>query len=267
MRRDAPKSESSEEPSGPEREGSDAVDLARAFPPDPSDPAGAAEVEPLLEGVRTAVRRAHAGRAETPADTALLAAVKAAAYLLERERFTEARELLEDAFGLASDARDEGRLDEAFLAVVAADQLAAAAQASEGPERAREVSERAERWAREVLDPADPRLAMILNNAGSLLKQQGDFLAAEVQFRRVLELAEAHHEVPGPLSATACLNLSDVLRARGRTDEAVEAAARAAREVETIRGTFHPETADALDNLASVLEAAGDVESARDRWR
>lgn len=237
-----------------------AARLAAAFPSDLDAPDAAGQVEPLLPEVGPTLRAAREGAG--PADPALLAAAKAAAFLLGRERWEEARALLEDAAETARAARSSGRLGEPFLGVLVADQLAAAAQAAERPGQAREASAEAEALAREVLPGDDPRLPMILNNAGSLLKQQGDFLAAEVHFRRVLSLAEEHHDAPGPLSATASLNLSDVLRARGSAEEAERFARRAAEEVESLRGTFNPETADAIDNLGQVLRELGREEEA-----
>lgn len=182
----------------------------------------------------------------------MLEACRASAALQASGRTAEAGRLAAAAAETAEAAARDGRLSDPFLRVLALDQLAGTREAAEDAARA---GAEAEALAREVLPPGDPRLAVLLNNAGTHLKQRGDFAGAEPRFREALELAESRG--PEALVGTACLNLCDVLRARDAAAEALPFARRAAREIEARAGTFDPATADALDNLAAVLEELG----------
>ncbi|PYQ59153.1 MAG: hypothetical protein DMF53_19250, partial [Acidobacteria bacterium] len=106
-----------------------------------------------------------------------------------------------------------------------------------------------------------------LNNLGGLLKERGDYKAAEALFREALSLKQriprSDREV-----ARAYNNLGDVLYAQGD----IAAAEPYLRTGLAIRrrlfgGEPHPELATSLSNLASLLEAKGERSEAKALYR
>lgn len=165
--------------------------------------------------------------------------------------------MLEEALGRAG----ELGLEDPFLEAIVADQLSAALHVLDRREESLAAARRAEEAARRVCAPGEPRLLALLNNIGSLHKRRGDPLTAEVYFRRAADGARGRPR-PNPLAATASLNLADVLRDRGRADEAVRHAREGAEETEALHGPAAFETADALADLAEALIAAGETAEA-----
>lgn len=224
--------------------------LARALPGEVGAPGAAGACERMVEEAAALARSARDARSE-PSDPVLGVLGRLAACLTVHRRHEPARRIL----GAALEAAEENPPGDGFLRAVLHDELAASLQVEGRTEEALEHARRAEAAGREACEPGDPRLLALFNNLGTVHKRVGDFLTAEVHFRRALELADAR--APGPAGAAAALNLADMLRARGRLDEALPYAERGLRETEEACGSTSFETADAAADLASLLEELG----------
>lgn len=270
--------------------GAAAILLEKALPRDVGDPGVASRVDLLTPHAFAAADAVEASGARAGVDAILHVLSRLGASLSLRGRGEGALEALGRAERLAGSLEPE----DPFLPVVLADQRASALQDAGRHEEGLAAARRAAELARSACSPADPRLAVLWNNVGGAHKRAGDFLTAEVYFRRVLDAADAGPDrdarspgapvagrggdsgggetsaagrLPPGLAATARLNLSDVLRARGRAAQARPFAERALEETEALRGPFAFETADAVSNLADLLEELGEVEEARRQAR
>ncbi len=241
--------------------------LETLLPRDPEDPegretTGGAEVfGALLPHILPAVRAAAESGA--PLDAALLAAARAAAH----QALNGEAEAAADLLGAALDLSQDGRVADPFLRAVLADQWASALQDLGRDAEARSAAARAEAIAGSACRPGEPRRAALMVNVGTIYKRQGDFLTAEVHFRRALSELDAAGPEGAGYRTPVCLNLCDVLRAQAKAPEALKAAERAVREAEAALGPVHQGTADALESLALAREAVGETAAARPVWR
>lgn len=231
--------------------------LSRALPAR-ADPESAASCRGLVERAG-GLAEAAARRSEEASDPALLVIGRLAAGLAAGGLHEAARRVLEGALRAA----ERNAPADLFLTAALHDQVAESFQSEGRAEEALEHARQAERYGRAACRPDDPRLLGLLNNVGSTHKRAGEFLTAEVHFRRALALADSQGLASGPLRATATLNLSDVLRAQGRPEAALMYAERGLAETEEAYGPTSFETADAAGGLAALLWELGEAAVAR----
>ncbi|HEV7506513.1 MAG TPA: serine/threonine-protein kinase [Thermoanaerobaculia bacterium] len=178
--------------------------------------------------------------------------------------YDQAGPLLEDSLRLRRQIRGTDPLD------VAASEINLALTLQEGSKR----RDDAEPLIREALEiyrrqgaTADRNYAAGLNNLGGLLKDRGDYAAAEPIFREALRLKQkilgADEDV-----ATAYNNLGNVLYAKGDLAGAEPYLRQGLAMRRKLLGSEpHPEMATSLNNLASLLEAKGERAEAEKLYR
>lgn len=207
--------------------------------------------------VALAARMPEAGRAPDPA---LRVGTRAAGRLQDRARPGEAERLLAD---LQEAAGRAPRLEEPFLAAALADQRAGLLAELGREEDAVAQARLAVREAEGSCAEEDPRRAVALHNAAGVLKRLGRLREATELYDRAYDLLQEHHESGTPLELQLCLDLSDVLLARGEPGRAAEVAGRAVALARERLGRYHPETAAAVSNLGRAFRARGRLERAR----
>lgn len=208
--------------------------------------------------VALARRMAAAGRAP---DDALRVGTRAAGRLQERTRPGEAEALLSELTAAAEEA--EERLAEPFLLAALDDQRAGLLADAGSEEEAAAAARRSVERAEATCDPADPRRAVLLHNAGGVMKRIGRLEEATELYDRTYDLLDDHHEAGTPLELQLCLDLSDVLLAREEPGRAAEVAGRAVALARERLGRYHPETAAAVSNLGRAFRGEGRLEEAR----
>jgi len=115
--------------------------------------------------------------------------------------------------------------------------------------------------------PDHPRVAIIVNNLGSVLRDRDDLDGAEDAFRRALSINEAAYGPNHPKVAGCINNLGGVLRAQGDLAGAGDAFQRALAIDENAYGPDHPNIAVAVNNLGGVLQDRGDLDGAETAFR
>lgn len=228
------------------------------------EPSRADSVAASRELIDRALALAEVARERTAevSDPVLLALGRLAARLAEADRHESACRVLSAAL----EAGGDNPPGDGFLLAMLHDQLSESLQSAGRSEEALAHARLAEERGFSASRPEDPRLIGLLNNLGTAYKRAGDFLTAEVYFRRALERADDQGRPPDALSATAALNLADVLRTQGK-EEALAWAERGLAETEEAYGPASFETADAAADLASLLWDLGRAEAARRRLR
>ncbi len=126
---------------------------------------------------------------------------------------------------------------------------------------AQALPSRAETWSRRALaiaeasfPPADPRIAVRLNNLATLLRDTNRLGEAEPLMRRALGIDEASYGPDHPEVAIDLNNLAQVLKATNRLGEAEPLMRRALGIDEASHGPDHPDVARDLNNLAGLLQ-------------
>ena len=147
------------------------------------------------------------------------------------DKIAEARRLADESIQL----QKQGRYDEAILVV--------------------------ERWlaiVESVFGPADPNVAIALNNLSALYEDKGDYIKAEPPLRRALAIVERalgpnHQDV-----ATNLNNLGALYYEQGDYGKAEPLYQRALAISEKLVGPQHPLVAKTLNNLATLYTSAGE---------
>jgi tetratricopeptide (TPR) repeat protein len=105
-------------------------------------------------------------------------------------------------------------------------------------------------------------LAVLLNNRGGILRNQGKYEEALIEYNRV---AEIWTRTLGPEDlniATLLNNMAEVYRLQERNDEALPKYREAVEIWRRVLGNGHPNVATGLNNLGLVLKAQGLTEEA-----
>jgi len=129
--------------------------------------------------------------------------------------------------------------------------------------QAKSVLERALRIDEAAYGPDHPKVAIRVNNLGSVLRALGDLEGARAHFERALRIDEAAYGPDHPNVAIRVNNLGNVLRDLGDLEGARAHYDRALGIMEKAYGPQHPNVATAANNLGKVLRDLGDLEGAR----
>lgn len=113
------------------------------------------------------------------------------------------------------------------------------------------------RLAEERFGPADPKVAVELNNLAEVYRLMGDYEAAEPLYVRALELDEQNLDPGNPDLATSLNNLALLYRAQDRLSEAEALYERSLDILQKALGPRHPNVAKSLNNLAVLYDAQG----------
>ncbi|MEM8962726.1 MAG: serine/threonine-protein kinase [Acidobacteriota bacterium] len=189
-------------------------------------------------------------------------------------------------FNLAILRHRQGELDEAERlypraigilrrAGVGADLLSQALSGQAALERDRIRYAEAERLQREALEalvadrgPApDPSVVRLRTGLGTLLRRQGNFAAAEVEYRAALEALRALYPDDHPDTAVTLSHLSSVAARQGRYDEADTLLEEAFQLRLERLGERHPLVANTLNNRANLAADRGRLEDAEALYR
>lgn len=129
---------------------------------------------------------------------------------------------------------------------------------------ARDVAEDAYGYGREMLGREHYQTLRTLNDLSIAVRSVGD------DYQSALEMANEAFETcthifgeRHPDTLAAAINLANVLRTMGRTDEALKLAENVVERYKTIYGPDHPYTHACAGNLALMRRQSGDTESAR----
>jgi eukaryotic-like serine/threonine-protein kinase len=171
--------------------------------------------------------------------------------LYKHQKFAEARPVAEEAVRLRQEALGPRHADTA----TSLDDLGAILMANGDAVAAEARMREALAIRRAVLGPDDPQLSTSLNNVGFALQEKGDVQQAQAMFLESLAIDRRRLGNDHPEVAIKLVNL-----ARLNNDQhKPEAAEPFAREAVAIRrkvlGNDHPALANALDQLASAMEA------------
>ena len=104
----------------------------------------------------------------------------------------------------------------------------------------------------EKFGPQDSRVAVVLNNLGSLSHNQGKRTEATGYYERALSIREAHYGPHHPWVAQSLNNLASLYRELGRYAEAETFLQRALKIAEALVGPTHYRITNCLNNLAAV---------------
>lgn len=115
----------------------------------------------------------------------------------------------------------------------------------------------------EKFGPTDARLAESISGMAQANLLQGDFAAAERQFRQALAIFEKTAGPNHPNVARVLNNLATALRLRENYAEAAALSRRSLAILEETYGTQHPNVAIGQNSLAMILRLRGDYEEAR----
>jgi len=109
-----------------------------------------------------------------------------------------------------------------------------------------------------LLGPADPLVAMPLDNLAVLHQERGDYTRAEPLLRRALTLREKGLGPDHPDVANSLNNLGRLYQAKGDYGRAEPLLVRALSILEKALGPDHLDVATSLTNLATLYQAKGD---------
>ena len=104
----------------------------------------------------------------------------------------------------------------------------------------------------EKYGPKDSRVAVVLNNLGSLSHNQGNRDEAAACYQRALSIREEHYGPHHPWVAQSLNNLASLYRELGKYDEAETFLQRALKIAEALVGPNHYRITNCLNNLAAV---------------
>lgn len=110
--------------------------------------------------------------------------------------------------------------------------------------------------------PESPSIGTKLNSLGSLLRDMGDYAAAESLYRRALAISEKAQGSVHPSTGTYLNNLAVLFQDIGDYAAAEPLFRRALAIAEKVQGPEHPSTGISLNNLAGLLQAKGDYDAA-----
>jgi serine/threonine protein kinase/tetratricopeptide (TPR) repeat protein len=108
----------------------------------------------------------------------------------------------------------------------------------------------------------DAETAATLNRLAIVLRQKGDYSAAEATYRRALTIAEKSLGRDHPTVAFITHNLAVVIERQGRLTEAQPLFKEAIELHRKVFGVEHPETLVAMANYGAFLHRVGEVEAA-----
>jgi len=128
---------------------------------------------------------------------------------------------------------------------------------------ARGLYERALKIGEAAHGPNHPKVAIRVNNLGSVLQDMGDLEGAKKHYERALRIDEAAFGLDHPGVATDVNNLGSVLQDMGDLEGARRHYERALKIDEAAYGPDHPKVAIRLNNLGGVLKSQGDLEGAK----
>ncbi|HEX4955315.1 MAG TPA: serine/threonine-protein kinase [Thermoanaerobaculia bacterium] len=168
-------------------------------------------------------------------------------------RYEESGRLFQEALGRARSLGDDEALSHLLVRFAEL-------------ERARDHRTRAEALLREALElrrrsarPVEPRAALVWNDLGLVLLEQGKLEQAEAALAQAQTLEAQLFDAPHPIQANTLHNLALLRQEQGRFDQA-EALYR--RSLEIARVTFGPEHAV----VATTLHKLGALASLRNRY-
>ena len=121
--------------------------------------------------------------------------------------------------------------------------------------------------AEKAQGPEHPSTGTSLNNLAFLLRDQGNYAAAEPLYRRALAIAEKAEGPEHPSTGTRLNNLALLLQDQGNYAAAEPLYRRALAITEKALGPEHPSTGINLSNLAGLLEAQGNYAAAEPLFR
>lgn len=232
--------------------------------------AGAREDGPAAEDADREVWRAlrehglvltrHLSEAGRHPDRALRLAARAGASLAASGDAGAAADFLER---LEEAAPAPAGLEEPFFLAALSDQRSSLAAGLGRREEARRLAEQGVRRARRACEPTDPRLPVLLHNAGGVLRRLGMPEAARERYEDSRQHLEDYHSGANPLRLQLALDLSEVLLALGAHDAARAEAATALDTARERVGRYHPDTAAAVSRLGRALQGLGRREEAR----
>ena len=211
---------------------------------------GEARGDTLTAGelVRRGVARAAQLR-DNPAEQAGMLEVTSRLYF-GLGRFTDAYDGLERALSLRQAARKPNQLALAGTFLQLSQTLIALARLPQADSAAHAALD----LQRRVLGPGDPALAATLHRLGDIAVYRGDLKLAEDYHRRALALRIESLGPGDSLTAMSHLYVGGILSRRGQTVDAEREFRRALAIDERVHGPYHAETADAVLQLAYLLE-------------
>lgn len=174
----------------------------------------------------------------------------------------------EEAFRRALDVSERGAPVEGPLRAVLADELSSVLAGRGRSAEAVRLAGRAVELARETVAPDSPQLPLLLSNAATTFREAGEPERAARSYREALSAASASgSDAARPLVAELLAGLADAEMARGRWEEAEEAAGRALEAAEEAWGTPHPQTVRAAWMLGDARRELGDQREATRLFR
>ena len=236
--------------------------LHRAFPDRVGRPAQARRCRSLAAHVLAAAEHAGGG-GRTTAEAAHLLARLGAFHRSEGEPGAALQ-----AFRRAREVADRGDpVEDAFRAVLA-DETASVLAGLDRPDEAARIAVEALELAEAGLDPAEPRLPVLLSNVGTTFRELGRHDRACACFERALELVRsAAGDAGRPLAVELLAGLADARMAQGRREEAALAAEGALASAQELWGEEHPQVARAAWMLADALRGRGREERVLELYR
>lgn len=111
--------------------------------------------------------------------------------------------------------------------------------------------------------PQTLTLALLLNQTGYFLYEQGRFSEAEPLYLQALQIRKIFIGESYPHVATSLNNLAELYKAQGRYIEAEPLCRQAWQLSRTLLGKSHPDVATSLNNLAGLYRAQGHYEKAK----
>jgi tetratricopeptide (TPR) repeat protein len=131
-------------------------------------------------------------------------------------------------------------------------------------QEAKADSERALKIYEDAHGTDHPTVAVVANNIGLILKDQGDLAGALECSRRALKIDEQVYGPDHPKAARNANNIGLILKAQGDLAGALDYSQRALKIDEQIYGPDHPNVATRANNIGLILKEQGDLAGALD---
>ena len=129
-------------------------------------------------------------------------------------------------------------------------------------EQAVEPQVRALEIRKQALLPSDPNRLVSINNYGTLLKERGEYEAAELLLREALKNRQMTLGESNSDTLLSSKDLGDLLMPQRRLIEAESTLRKSLKVLQEKLGSNHPETLNTMSQLASVLQLANNRKEA-----
>jgi tetratricopeptide (TPR) repeat protein len=128
--------------------------------------------------------------------------------------------------------------------------------------------QRASNIDEDAFGPGHPTLAIVANNIGAILRDQGDLAGALEYIQRALKIDEKIYGPDHPNVAVDANNIGEILRNCGEFEEALKYTERALHIAEKLYGPNHPYVSIYANNIGLILQDQGSLAEALEYiWR